>query len=95
MCNGILILVNYDQNQTAGFRKMRLQNLVEVFQTRLNLIDGPETTGLGEIHIRIWIIGIEGYGGILELVKLDNNWVVRLREHRHAGTQHMSISRHM
>ena len=30
---------------------MRGQNLVKVFQTWLNFIDGPETTGLGEIHI--------------------------------------------
>ena len=81
MCNGILILVNYDQNQTAGFRKMRGQNLVKVSQTWLNLTDGPETTGLGEIHIRILIIGIEEFGDILVLVKFENNWMVRLGEH--------------
>ena len=43
----------------AGFRKMRGQNLVKVSQTRLILIDGLVATGLGEIHIRILIIGIE------------------------------------
>ena len=43
----------------VGFRKMRGQNLVKVCQTRLNLIDGPATTRLGEFHIRILIIGIE------------------------------------
>ena len=41
------------------------QNLVKVGQTRSNLIDGPETTGLIEIHIRILIIDIEEYGHIL------------------------------
>ena len=30
---------------------MRGQNLVKVGQTWSNLIDDPETTGLGEIHI--------------------------------------------
>ena len=49
---------------------MRGQNLVKVSQTRLNLIDCPETTGLGETHIRILIIGIEEYGDILVLVKI-------------------------
>ena len=58
---------------------MRGQNLVNIFQTRLNLIDGPVTTGLGEIHIRISIIGIEEYGDILVLVKFDTNWMARLR----------------
>ena len=47
------------------FREMCGQNLVKVGQTRSNLIDGPETTGLIEIHIRILIIGIEEYGDIL------------------------------
>ena len=94
MCNERLILVNYDHNQTVGFRKMWGQNLVKVRQTQLNLIDGPKTTGLGEIHIRILINGIEEYGDILVLVKFDTNWVVRLREHRHTGTQHLSISGH-
>ena len=58
---------------------MRGQNLVKVLQTWLNLIDGPETAGLGEIHIRILIIGIEEYGEILVLVKFETNWMVRLR----------------
>ena len=31
------------------FRERRGQSLVKVGQTRLNLIDGPVTTGLGEI----------------------------------------------
>ena len=58
---------------------MRCQNLVKVFRTWLNLIDGPETTGLGEIQIRLLIIGIEEYGDILVLVKFETNWIVRLR----------------
>ena len=62
------------------------QSLVKVGQTRSNLIDGLETTGLGEIHIRILIIWIGEYGDILVLVKFENNWIVRLREHSHTGT---------
>ena len=49
------------------------QNLVKVGQTQSNLIDGPKTTRLCEIHIRILIIGIEKYGNILVLVKFENN----------------------
>ena len=67
--------------KTVGFRKLRGQNLVKVSQTRLNLIHGLATTGLGGIHFRILIIGIEEYGDILVLVKFENNWVVRLGEH--------------
>ena len=73
---------------------MRGQHLVKVSRTRLNLIDGPVTTGLGEIHTRIFIVRIEEYGGILVLGKLENNRMVRLREQSHTGTQHMSIMRH-
>ena len=67
----------------AGFRERRGQSLVKVGQTWSNLIDGPETTRLCEIHIRILIIGIEKYGNILVFVKFENNWMVRLREHCH------------
>ena len=49
---------------------MHGQSLVKVSQTWLNLIDGPDTTGLGEIYIQILIIRIEEYGDILVLVKL-------------------------
>ena len=73
---------------------MHGQSLVKVGQTRSNLIDGLETTRLCEIHIRILIIGIEKYGDILVLVKFVTNWMVRLREHSHTDTQHMSISHH-
>ena len=73
---------------------MRGQNLVKVFQTWLNLIDGPTTTGLGEIHIRILIIGIEEYGDILVLVKFETNWMDKLRQLSHTGTQHLSITSH-
>ena len=59
---------------------MRGQSLVKVSQTRSNLIDGPDTTGLGEIHIQILIIRIEEYDDILILVKFETNWMVRLRE---------------
>ena len=52
------------------------------------------TTGIGEIHIRILIIGIDEYGDILLLVKFQSNWIVRLRKQSHSGTQHMSITRH-
>ena len=60
--------------------------LVFVGQTRSNLIDGPKTTRLCEIQIRILIIGIEKYGDILVLVKFDNNWMIRLSKHSHKGT---------
>ena len=76
-CNERIILVNYGQNEMAGYREMCGQSLVNVGQTRLNLIDGPETTRLCEIHIRILIIVIEKYGDILVLVKFKNNWIVR------------------
>ena len=72
---------------------MCYQSLVKVGQTRSNLIDGPETTRLGENHIQILIIGIEESGDILVLVKFKTNWMVRLRKHNHTGTQHMSITR--
>ena len=78
----------------VGFREMHGQSLVKVGQIRSNLIDGPETTRLGEIHIQILIIGIEKYGNILVVVKFKNNWIVRLKEHCHKGTQHTSITRH-
>ena len=55
--------------------------MVKVGQTRSNLIDGPNTTGLGETHIQILIIRIEEYGDILMLVKFETNWMVRLREY--------------
>ena len=60
----------------VGFRERCGQILVNVDQTRSNLIDGPKTTRLCEIHIRILIIGIEKYGDILVLVKFENNWLV-------------------
>ena len=52
---------------------MHGQSLVKVSQTQSNLIDGPDTTGLGEIHIPILIIRIEEYGDILVLVKFETN----------------------
>ena len=90
----MLILVNYGNNQTVGFREKRDQSLVKVDQTRSNLINGPETTGHGEIHIQILIIRIEEYCDILMLVKFKTNWIVRLSKHNHTSTQHMSIMRH-
>ena len=90
----MIILVNYGHNQMAIFRERCGQILVKVGQTRSNLIDGPETIRLCDIHIRILIIGIEEYGDILMLVKFENNWMIKLREHSHKGTYHMSISRH-
>ena len=89
-----LILINYGHNQTVGFGERCGQSLVKVGQTRSNLIDGPETIGHDEIHIQILVIGIEEYDDILVLVKFKTNWMVRLREHSHIGTQHISITRH-
>ena len=62
---------------------MRAQSLVKVGQTQSNLIDGPVNTGLGEIYIRILLIGFEKCGDIMVLVKFENNWMVILREHCH------------
>ena len=93
--NERLILVNYGHNPMVGFRERHGQSLVDVGQTRSNLIDGPETNRLWEIHIRILIIGIEKYGGILVLVKFENNWIVRLRKHSHKSKQHTSITGHL
>ena len=73
---------------------MHGQSLAKVSQTWSNLIDSPETTGLGEIHIQILINRIEEYGDILVLVKFETNWIVRLSKHNHTSTQHMSIMRH-
>ena len=73
---------------------MRGQNLVKVSQTRLNVIDCPETTELGETRIRILINGIEEYDDILMLGKCETKFLVRLREHSCTSSQHLSISRH-
>ena len=86
--------MNYGHNQTVGFRERRGQNLVKVCQTQSNLIDGPETIGLDEIQIQISIIEIEEYGDISVFVKFKTKWMVRLREHSHTSTQHMSIMHH-
>ena len=90
----MLILINYGHNQTVGFRERYDQSLVKVGQIRSNSIDVPKITRLGEIHFQISIIGIEDYGDILVLVKFKTNWMVRLREHSHIGTQHISITCH-
>ena len=86
-------MVNYGHNQTVGFRERCGQSLVKVGQTQSNLIDGPEPTGLDDIQIQFLIIEIEEYGDIL-MVKFKTKWIVRLREHSHAGIQHMSITCH-
>ena len=86
--------MNYGYNQTIRFRERCGQSLVKVGQTRSNLMDGPDTIGLGEIHIQILVIGIEEYNNILVLMKFETNSMVRLREHSHIGTQHMSIKHH-
>ena len=52
---------------------MHDQSLVKVSQTQSNLIDGPNNTGFGKIHIQILIIRIEEYGDILMLVKFETN----------------------
>ena len=70
------------------------RSLLKVGQNPINLIDGPATTRLGEIHIPILIIRIEEYGDTLVLVKFKTYWMARLREQSRTGTQHMSISRH-
>ena len=65
--------MNYGYNQTVRFRERRDQSLIKVGQTRSNLMDGLDTTGLGEIHIQILVIGIEEYDDILVLMKFETN----------------------
>ena len=85
MCNERLILVNYGHNQLVGFRERHSKSLLKVGQMS-NFKNGPETTRLCEIHIRILIIGIEKYGDILVLGKFENNWMIRLTKHRQKCT---------
>ena len=65
----------------VGFRERHGQSFVKVGLTRSNLIDGPETTRLCEIHLHILIIGIKKCGDILVFVKFENNWLVKKRDH--------------
>ena len=65
--------MNYSYNQTVRIRERRGQSLVKVAQTWSNLMDGPDTTGLGEIHIQILVIAIEEYDDILVLMKFKTN----------------------
>ena len=65
--------MNYDYNQTVGFIERRGPSLVKVGQTRSNLMDGPNTIGLGEIHIQILVIRIEEYNNLLVLMKFETN----------------------
>ena len=67
----MLILLNYGHNQMVGFIEMCGESLIKVCQTAINLIDGPATTRLGEIHIQILVIGIEEYDNILVLMKFE------------------------
>ena len=78
----------------VGFREKRNQSLVKVGQTSSNLVDGPETTRLGEIHIQTLIIGIEEYVDVLVFLKFETNWMIKLREHSHKSTQYISMRRH-
>ena len=66
-------MVNYGHNQTVGFKEKCSKSLVKVGQIQSNLIDGPKTTGLGEIHIQILTNRNEEYGDILVLVKFETN----------------------
>ena len=65
--------MNYGYNQMVRFRERRDQSLVKVGQTQSNLMDGPDITGFGEIHIQILVIGIEEYGDILVLMNFETN----------------------
>ena len=78
----------------ATIKRLDLEkSVVKVGQTISNLIDGPNITGLGEIHIQILIIRIEEYDDILMLVKFETNWMVRLREHSHTSyTTHVHLT---
>ena len=83
----------------ATIRRLDLEKgavkvLLKVGQIKSNLINGPETTELSEIHIQTLIISIEEYSDILVLVKFETNLMVKLREHSHTSAQHMSITCH-
>ena len=66
----------------ATIKRLDLEKgAVKVSQTQSNLINGPETTGLGKIHIQILIIRIEEYDDISVWVKFETNWTIRLREY--------------
>ena len=82
----MLILVNYGNNQMVGFREKHDQSLVKVYQTRSNLINGPKTTGLDEIHIQILNIRIEEYGDKLILMKFETNKLDWENIYCHIGT---------
>ena len=87
-----MILGNYGQNETVGFRERRGQNLYKVGQSQSNITAGLVTTRLAEIRIPILIFRIGEYGDTLVLVKFETDWMVRLREQSRTGT--LSISRH-
>ena len=65
-CNESLILVNYGHNPMVGFRERQGQSLVDVSQTRSNLIDGLETTRLCEIRFNGKVFsGLLGIGVVV------------------------------
>ena len=64
----MLILVNYGHNQTVGFRERHSQ-------TQSNLIDGPETTGLGETRFSGKVFsGLLGIGIVVRKCQWKNNF---------------------
>ena len=66
----------------VGFKERRNQSFVKVGQTRSNLIDGPETTGLGETRfmgrflVDYWVLEllIENFNGEI-ILKYDEHHV--------------------
>ena len=64
----MLILVNYGHKQTVGFRERHSQ-------TQSNLIDGPETTGLGETRFSGKVFsGLLGIGIVVRKCQWKNNF---------------------
>ena len=71
----MLILVNYGHNQTVGFRERHGQSLVKICQIRSNLIDGLETTRLGETKFSGKIFsGLLGIGIVVRKCQWRNNF---------------------
>ena len=68
-------MVNYGHNQTVGFSERCSQSLVKFGQTWSNLIDGSETTRLGETRFSGKVFsGLLGIGIIVRKCQWRNHF---------------------
>ena len=51
--------MNYDYNQTVGFRERCGQSLVKVGQTWSNVMDGPIPLDLVKFIFKSWLLGLK------------------------------------